>query len=369
MHAETAPLLRFFPRDRVFWLYHGAATTLGMLITIGLALLWNGTAMGYRSACSVLWIPLYTVTVLAFRWAYQRHDGQAAPMGKLIAAVFIFGAIAGVLIAVVVVGTVTPFYWAGFVEKYKAHGMVAIPAEFFAQNLMEMGPQNQLFISVWCFIYISVTGSRRMRQAELFNLRLQNNLKEAQLSSLSNQLNPHFLFNSLNNIRFMIHEDARHADAMITAFSDILRYSLESSKQEKVSLGHEAAIIDKYIDIVKSQFEERLRFTMQIDPALHGLLVPPMVLHMLVENAIKHGLDHLREGGRLDVSAALEHDALVVRVRNDIPAQAGACGTGIGLRNIGRRLQLLYGTRARLDARRDGSEFCAVLTLPRERAA
>ena len=218
---------------------------------------------------------------------------------------------------------------------------------------------------------ITVRAARHKQQAEALNLRLQNRLMEAQLIGLSNQLNPHFLANSLDQIRAMIHTDARQADTMVGAFSDILRYWSDSSRRERVSLGQELAIIDKYLALVRPQFDQRMRFSLHIAPALHSAMVPPMVLHALVENAIKHGLEHLRSGGRLEVEAMMDQGALTIEVRNDVAAGPvrSAGGSGVGLRNIEQRLKLLYGPHASLHARRDGNEFAATLVLPPEHAA
>jgi LytS/YehU family sensor histidine kinase len=124
-------------------------------------------------------------------------------------------------------------------------------------------------------------------------------------NQLASQLNPYFLFNSLNNIRFMLHENASLADSNIVALSEILRYALESAQHTKVRLSRELDIVRRYVEIVRAQYEDRLRFTLHAEPAHEACLVPPMALHLLVENAVKHGLDHLRDGGLLAVSVSV----------------------------------------------------------------
>lgn len=361
--------LYFFPRDRQFWLYHCSALAVGLCVTLGMAILW-GYMVAYQVITGLVWVPFYTLAALGFRWLFLRYAGQAAPMGRLIAFAVIYSAVAGVAIALLLQLLVLPFFWAKFLAKYQSMGRTLEYTEFLFLNIRSEGVVNQMFVLVWSFIYVSVTTRRRAQETAMFNLRLQNNLKEAQLVSLSNQLNPHFLFNSLNNIRFMIHENAQRADDMITSFSEILRYSLESSKESKVSLRHEVSIIEQYIAIVGTQLEERLRFRMAIGQELHAALVPPMVLQMLVENAIKHGLEQLHAGGTLTLEAAQQGSDLVFKVCNDMPAASEARdGMGIGLRNIGQRLALLYGDRASLDIDRTATRFSATLTLPLERGA
>lgn len=362
--------LHFFPRDRLFWLYHGSAIGIGLVVTVGMALM-AGQLVAYRVAMSVAWVPAYTLAALGFRWTYKRLHGEAFGMGHLIAGAVAYSALAGALMALLLQSAMLPLFWSAFEARYAAANLPLDYSDYLWMSIREAGPQNQMFVLAWSFIYISVTASRRVRNTELSNLRLQNSLKDAQLSSLSNQLNPHFLFNSLNNIRFMIHEDAQRADAMITSFSEILRYSLESSRQEKISLAQEMAIIGKYIAIVEVQLEERLAFRMQIPAELHKALVPPMVLQMLVENAIKHGLDQLHAGGNLTLEAALDGERLRFEVANDAPlANASAPpGMGIGLRNIAQRLELLYGAAAAIETTAAPARFTVHLTLPMERAA
>ncbi|MDQ1833671.1 sensor histidine kinase [Massilia scottii] len=362
--------LHFFPRDRDFWVYHCSAVAVGVMASTAIAVAW-GFMVRLQVYSSLAWIPFYTLAVLVLRWLYKRRGGDAVPIARLIAIVVLYSAVAGMLIGACVTAAVMPLHLKTISAKYKRLKVPVIPSEILLNKFIDEAPKSQLFVAVWGFIYISVSSSRRIKKAEVFNLRLQNNLKEAQLSSLSNQLNPHFLFNSLNNIRFMIHEDAQRADAMITSFSEILRYSLESSRREKVSLHHEVGIITKYLAIVKTQLEERLAFSLHIAPGLDDALMPPMVLQMLVENAVKHGLDQLQGGGTLTVSASRQGQYLLLEVDNDAPSaplQALGC-TGIGLLNIGQRLHLLYGDLAALNTAHAGGVFKVGITLPLERAA
>ncbi len=354
----------FFPRNRAFWLYHGTALAAGLAVTVGMAAAW-GFMASYQIATSIAWLPVYTLAVLGFRWVYVRHDGHGASMGKLIACAALYSAMAGVLMAALLQSAIVPLFWESFQARYpdssRSYGSLLL------QRIIADVPQNQMFVLVWSFIYVSVIANRRVRNAELSNLRLQHSLKEAQLSSLSNQLNPHFLFNSLNNIRFMIHEDAQRADSMITAFSDILRYSLGSSVHDKVGLAAELEIIGQYLAIVQIQLEERLRLDLRVDDSVRGALVPPMVLHMLAENAVKHGLEQLPQGGMLTLAASECGGQLRFTVANDTPpGQQERPGLGIGLHNIRQRLALLYAGAASLSVARTPGRFTVELALPLE---
>jgi LytS/YehU family sensor histidine kinase len=253
---------------------------------------------------------------------------------------------------------------------YAAQGAALHPGAYLLRTISSTSLQAQVFICAWIFIYISFTGSRDARARELDNARLQTALREAQLRSLSNQLNPHFLFNSLNNIRFMIHEDADRADTMLVGLSEILRYSLQGDDRGKVRLGEEVDVIRRYIAIVGVQLEERLRFSIDIPDRLHDCLVPPLLLQMLVENAVKHGVEPLRGGGALSLSGSRLGDTLRFAVVNDKPATpADGGGLGIGMRNIVQRLTLLYGIHAAHEVSDTGNEYRVTLTLPVETMA
>lgn len=359
----------FLPRDRQFWLYHCSAVLCSQIVNIVIAYTWGGMMVTYNVLSSIAWAPIYTAAVLWLRWMYKKHDGHTLPMGKVIPLIVLSSMVAGIVIAALVQLLVLPFFWDMFSKKFKMVGMTA--PHFILQFLIDPAVRSLLFLCVWSFIYISVTTTRRVRNAEVFNLRLQNGLKEAQLSSLSSQVNPHFLFNSLNNIRFMVHEDARRADEMITSLSDILRYSLESGKQDKVTVGEELEIIRKYISIVKAQLEERLNFELDVPASIGSSLMPPMILQMLVENAVKHGLDNIREGGSLTLAISGKDDRLIFELCNDVPSVESPKreGMGIGLNNIKRRLHLLYGERATLNTVRHASSFAVTMTLPKECSA
>ncbi|WP_181373136.1 sensor histidine kinase [Massilia glaciei] len=361
---------RFLPRDKLFWFYHAGALLFTGAVTLLTVLLW-GKIVAHDIASTLVWGLPYTVAVLGFRWIYRRSAWRTLSMGKRIALAAAYGTVAALLIMLCVSAIVMPLFWNDIAAGHRAHGIAFEPAAYVTQAVVGGALQTQLFVCAWIFIYISFTGNRDVRAGELANLSLQGSLREARLSSLSNQLNPHFLFNSLNNIRFMVYENAQHADAMIVALADILRYSLESTEQLKLSVGREMEIVKRYLAIVNIQMEERLKVTLDVPEGVQALLMPPMVMQMLVENAIKHGIDQMQHGGTLAVTARLRDGQLRLHVANDVApaAPGGRADTGIGLRNIEQRLQLLYGEQARLSVERQARRFEVLVTLPRELAA
>ena len=358
----------FFPKNKIFWLYHVsllAVMSLGQLI---LFLLIEQYFL-LNTVIHIVWLPLYTVAVLIFRYYYKARSWQHFSMAKLIPLVLMISLILAILISLLTLAIISPLFWTEFLgaevlakENRTLIGRLA--AFIFYNSLISL-----LFISIWVFIYIAVTTRRQVQESEIKSLRLENSLKEAKLSSLTNQLNPHFLFNSLNNIRFMIYENATHADEMITAFSEILRYSLTSSKQDKIAIEKELTIIDRYIDIVRLQLGDRLDFQLNFSSSCQRCLIPPMVLQILVENAIKHGIENIKTKALLSMNIISKDESLFIEVCNPVASSLAMPiqGTGTGLKNIQQRLKLLYGELAQLSITPSEHSFTVTLVIPMEK--
>lgn len=170
----------------------------------------------------------------------------------------------------------------------------------------------------------------------------------AQLSALRAQLNPHFLFNSLNAIAQLVHTDPDRAEEHIERLADILRYLLRSTEREFVRLADELRVTEAYLALERARFDDRLRVDAAIEPAALERLVPNLLLQPLVENAVKHGLAGKLGPGTVSISAEVVGDGLRLAVRDDgvgmdDAALASAFERGVGLRNLRERLQHLYG--------------------------
>src|SRR5262245_52375117 len=148
--------------------------------------------------------------------------------------------------------------------------------------------------SGWLLIYFAVH-ARRQRDARELELTLD--ARNAQLDLLRAQVNPHFLFNCLNSVRALITENPERASSMVTSLSDLLRYSLQSERTHTVRLADELAIVDEYVSLERVRFEDRLRFERTLDPAALDAHIPLMLVQTLVENAVKHGIADLPQGG------------------------------------------------------------------------
>lgn len=170
----------------------------------------------------------------------------------------------------------------------------------------------------------------------------------AQLSALRAQLNPHFLFNSLNSIAQLVHSDPDKAEEHVERLADILRYVLRSSDREFVRLADELRVTEAYLEIERARFEDRLRIDAAIEPAALERLVPNLLLQPLVENAVKHGLASKLGPGTVSISATVIGDGLRLAVHDDGVGMddstlATAFERGVGLRNLRERLHHLYG--------------------------
>jgi LytS/YehU family sensor histidine kinase len=205
---------------------------------------------------------------------------------------------------------------------------------------------------------------RQIRAAEL-----EKTLAQAQLQNLRLQLNPHFLFNTLNTISAVMYEDVRIADRMIARLSDLLRSTLDQGDAQEVTLEREVEFLRLYVETMKARFEERLEFAVVTSADTWNAMVPPLVLQPLVENSIKHGADSLTSKVRIEVRAARENGSLRLEVRDHGPGITGtktaAIRSGIGLSNTALRLERLYGGTHRLDVRNaDGGGLVVTLQVP-----
>lgn len=174
-------------------------------------------------------------------------------------------------------------------------------------------------------------------------------LARARLEVLKGQLQPHFLFNTLNVIAELVHQDADKADAMITALSDMLRLTLDSASEQLVPLEREIEFVESYFAIMQTRLGERLRYECDIKLAAHRALVPPFLLQPLVENAILHGIEPIPTGGVVTIRAWVKGDDLHLSVAdNGIGMETPPLREGIGLANTRARLQELFGDTAQV---------------------
>lgn len=205
-----------------------------------------------------------------------------------------------------------------------------------------------------------------LRAAQDSMAQTQLELREAQLQALRMQIQPHFLFNSLNSISALTSIDPAAARDMTLELAQFFRATLELSEKELLPLREELQLCERFLAIEKIRYGDRLQTRLDASPDAAQVLLAPMLIQPLVENAIKHGIRHLPQGGLLQVQARTRDGWLYVSVRNPLPpvAVAPSGGGGTGLRNIAARLRSRYGDRSRLSAQQVGEDYEVELVLP-----
>ncbi len=227
-------------------------------------------------------------------------------------------------------------------------------------------------ISYWAILGIQ-HGARYYRayqQREQQALRLEAQLADARLSALKMQLQPHFLFNTLNAIMVLVRQQrGREAEETIGKLSDLLRCVLADGDAQEVPLRRELEYLELYLSIEQLRFQDRLRVEINADPGLLDAAVPHMALQPIVENAVRHGISRCIEPGTIQIRAARSNGTLELVVEDDAPDAApgddAPAGMGIGLSNTRARLKELYGDAARLTVARGAVQGTVVtMTLP-----
>jgi two-component system, LytTR family, sensor histidine kinase AlgZ len=216
-----------------------------------------------------------------------------------------------------------------------------------------------------------VLGIQAAKEREKAALELEYLAREAELKAMRAQIDPHFLFNSLNSLSALTTSDPVQARLMCLRLADFLRATLTLGARPLIRFEEELALIGGYLDIEKIRFGERLSFESDVAPGAKDVTVPSLILQPLIENAVKHGVTHLIEGGTISLVARVHADQLLLRVENPCdPERPAAQGERFGLDLVRRRLVTQYGADASLAVHDQGGAFRAELVIPgRERAA
>ena len=206
---------------------------------------------------------------------------------------------------------------------------------------------------------------QRSRDAERRALELQVLARESELKSLRAQLDPHFLFNSLNSVAALIGTDPAAARQMCFLMAQFFRKSLSLGRQQSIPLAEEITLIETFMSIERVRFGDRLRAKIDIAEDVRNVTVPPLVLQPLVENAVHHGVAHLLEGGEVNVTARQRQTFLEIVVENPCdPDRPPSRGTGMGLANVRSRVETLCGNRASVDVDARDTSFRVSILLP-----
>lgn len=201
-----------------------------------------------------------------------------------------------------------------------------------------------VYYVTWALLYFMYHYFERYNTS----LKYEATKNEMELNKLKSQLNPHFIFNALNSIRALVDEDPGKAKNAITQLSSILRSSLVMNKNKLTHFSEEMNAVKDYLALESIRFEERLQTEFKVDPESNQFLVPPLMIQTLVENGIKHGISHLKEGGKISLSTEVKDASLIIRIRNDGQMINGMPKRpkGFGIDNTKQRLQLIFGDKA-----------------------
>ncbi len=226
---------------------------------------------------------------------------------------------------------------------------------FDPKNILGLSSVYAFFFFLWSVFYFIYNYFERYNKT----LKLEASVKEIELSNLKSQLNPHFIFNSLNSIRALVDENPEKSKQAINQLSNILRNSLVTEKKGLTKFGDELKVVRDYLGLESIRFEERLKTEFDIDPASKNFLVPPLMIQTLVENGVKHGISKLTEGGIVHLQTKVEKGKLKILIRNSghYHVNGHKKRVGLGLVNTSQRLKLLYGSEAHFAINNEKDNF------------
>ncbi|MDH5823362.1 histidine kinase [Luteimonas sp. RD2P54] len=360
MRSHSVPGMSF--KSPLFWLaIVGGWTLFGLLLSAQLLTMdladgtrmAAGTALRLGMASGLLWIPMVVVLLL---WVRALPIGRARWWVSAGAALLLVVALAALRVAAVAV--LNP--WIGWYQEFPG----------FWPELVASFPKNFLLLCLMVGVAHAGLFAQRAHQREREAEQLKARLTETRLEALGAQLNPHFMFNALNSIAEMVHRDADAADRMLVGLGELLRSSLDHQRSQLVPLGEELRLLRHYLEIEKVRLGERLQLRWLVEPGLEDVLVPPLVLQPLAENAILHAIAPRTAAGLLQVVARREGAHLLLEVADDGDGIPGTRRHGTGLSNIRARLRYLFGDDQAVELRSgQGGGTTARVRLPCTREA
>lgn len=262
---------------------------------------------------------------------------------------------------------------AGLIWIVLAKGLgLALGRYFFARLNDRVSAQLPLLFGIGVLLYLlsvslhyvlfSMESSKEAETREQEALTLA---RESELKALKAQINPHFLFNSLNSISALATVDGQRARDMCIKLSDFLRTTLKLGEKPSISLADEVALAKAYLEVEQVRFGSRLRVEIDADTECGRCVVPSLLLQPLVENAVKHGVAGLVDGGTIRLEAHCSAGVLRLKICNEFDADSPAASRhGLGLRNVRDRLRALYENRARVDTTATSDHFVVEVELP-----
>lgn len=229
-----------------------------------------------------------------------------------------------------------------------------------------------LLMGTWLYLVVAglsyaLRSQRHIRAEEAAASEARLLAQQAQLAALRAQVNPHFLFNALHTVGALIPIDPERADAALECLGDLLRYALGA--EDEVPFRQEWRFTKDYLAFEQLRLGDRLTVEEVVDEEAHAVLVPPLILQPLVENAVRHGIADRPEGGVVALRARVDGSQLLLSVTDDGRGDGGTTGAGLGMESVRRRLLALYGTRATLHVDRAAAGYSVTMRLPLRQAS
>lgn len=312
-------------------------------------------------------LALYIVSSIVFsilishtiRYIIVNRNLVTQPLGWIIQWTLIMSIIAATILEFFQFGLTEYLITVDFVESMTSPQQSA----FDWANFLFAVFRSLLLFLLWTGFYFTFIVIEQNRAQEIQRLKLDASANEIELKNLRAQLNPHFLFNSLNSIRALVGLDPEQAKSAITRLSSLLRHSINLGKQALITLEDEMDLVKNYLELEKIRFEERLQIAYAIDDKTLNCQVPPLMVQTIVENSIKHGISKSIDGGTIKVMATLESDVLIISVENPGELNNNLAENGVGVDNTKKRLNILYGEKGSFDIIQDDKNVKATIKI------
>lgn len=295
---------------RRFLLLNAATWAAYAVLNALLFMVFAGASSGMAAIAALLGLAAWAVTT-GMRALAHRRGWLERPLPGLLWRLLLAVLVGAGLAQLVVTSGVALLHGAGLV-RFPGNNL----GDFRPLALVGYWLNTALLLGVWCVAWLGARAVRRGRQTEVARLRLMAERHALELDALRARLNPHFIFNALNNLRALINEDTERARELVTRLSNTLRHALDHHAADEVTLAEELAVVEDYLAVEAVHYEHRLRVDLDVPPATRALRLPPMLLQLLVENAIKHGISRTPGGGTLHISARDDAGTLLVEVSN-----------------------------------------------------
>lgn len=339
-------------KKKIYWLAQIIGWTLYAIINSFLASIF----LGNQNTSSISYVPLFTEAIFfllathIFRLYAKKNNWIGLTISVLSFRVFVCAIFIGVAIYFLRVGM------SGLLGLYD-------PRLLSFANVAGNTFPNTLVVFIWSLFYFIFQYFQRYNQS----LKHEAEFHQMELNNLKSQLNPHFIFNSLNGIRALVDENPAKSKRAITQLSNILRNTLATDKKRVARFEEELNMVKDYLSLETIRYEERLQTEIDIHPDSYKFNLPPLMMQTLVENGIKHGISKLKEGGKISIKTVVDKGKLKLLIRNSgkYVSKNGSRVKGLGIDNTKKRLKLIFGEEAQFKIKNDNNTVLTEVIIPK----